>query len=62
MTKLSNVVDDVVKKVVYDKLVTKVKTFDEVDKKIPDTSGLVKKQTITQKLLRWKKKYLVLLV
>ena len=52
MTKLSNVVDDSIKKIVYDKLVTKVNTIDEVDKKIPDASGLVKKQTITQKLLR----------
>ena len=68
-SKLSNVVDnDVIKKAVYDKLVTNVNTFndsglvlkpqcktdklvlektiDDGDKKIPRTSGIVKKQII----------------
>ena len=59
MSKLSNVVkNDVVKKDVYDKLVTKVNNINtsrfvlktkydtdksELENKIPDTSGLVKK-------------------
>lgn len=75
MSKLSNVVDsDVVKKIVYDRLVAPVilndtsefvsktqhkfdkignekKTFD-VDKEIPGTKEVVKKQFIMQKLLR----------
>lgn len=75
MSKLSNVVDsDVVKKIVYERLVAPVilndtsefvsktqhkfdkignekKTFD-VDKEIPGTKEVVKKQFIMQKLLR----------
>ena len=59
MSKLSDVVkNDVVKKTVYDKLVAKVNSIDtsgfvlktkydtdksELENKIPDTSGLVKK-------------------
>ena len=59
LSKLSDVVkNDVVKKTVYDKLVTKVNSIDtsgfvlktkydtdksEIENKIPDTSGLVKK-------------------
>ena len=34
----------------------------ELKKKIPDTSGLVKKQTIMLKLMKKKAKYLVLVV
>ena len=61
MSKLSNVVkNDVVKKTVYDKLVTKVNNIDandfvlktmyntdktEVEKKIPDVADFAKKQT-----------------
>ena len=68
MSKLSDVVkNDVVKKTVYDKLVTKVNSIDtsgfvlktnyDADKiafeyKIPDTSGLVKKQITMLKLLK----------
>ena len=67
LSKLSNVVkNDVVKKNVYDKSVTKVNNIDtggfilktkydgdksEIEKKIPDTIRLVKKQ-ITIKLLK----------
>ena len=63
LSKLSDVVkNDVVKKTVYDKLVAKVNSIDtsafvlktkydtdktELEKKIPDTSGLVKKKQIT---------------
>ena len=79
LSKLSDVVkNDVVKKTVYDQLVVKVNNIDtsdfvlktnyqtdkiELEKKIPDTSGLVKyrmlvislrKQTVTQKLLKLK--------
>ena len=72
LSKLSNVVNnDVVKKTVYDKLVTKVnnndisglvlktkydidksdleKKISDVDKKIPDTSGLVRKTDLNAK-------------
>ena len=67
LSKLSNVVkNDVVKKTVYDKLVAKVNNSNtsefllktkystdktELENKIPDTSGLVKKIIITLKLL-----------
>ena len=67
LSKLSNVVkNDVVKKTMYDKLVVKVNHIDasdfvlktnynanktELEKKIPDTSDLVKKQTAILKLL-----------
>ena len=67
LSKLSNVVkNDVVKKTMYDKLVAKVNHIDasdfvlktnynanktELEKKIPDTSDLVKKQTAILKLL-----------
>ena len=63
LSKLSDVVkNDVVKKDVYDKLVAKVNSIDtsgfvlktkydtgksELEKKIPDTSGPVKKRQIT---------------
>ena len=66
--KLSDVLkNDVVKKTVYDKLVAKVNSIDtsgfvlkskydtdksEVENEIPDTSGLVKKQTTIIKLLK----------
>ena len=58
ISKLSNVVNDVFKKIVYDKLVTRVNNNDtggfvlktkynsdksNLEKKIPDTSGIVKK-------------------
>ena len=62
LSKLSNVVkNDVVKKTVYDKLVTKVNSIDtsgfvlktkydtdksELENKIPDTSGLVEKTMV----------------
>ena len=72
LSKLSNVVNnDVVKKTVYDKLVTKVNNIDisglvlktkydidksdlekkisDVDKKIPDTSGLARKTDLNAK-------------
>ena len=68
MSKLSDVVkNDVVKKTVYDKLVAKVNNIDtsdfvlktkyntdktELEKKIPDTSGLVKKTDYNAKLLK----------
>ena len=41
LSKLSNVVDNVVKKTVYDKLVIKVNA---IDTKMPSTSGLVRKE------------------
>ena len=65
LSKLSDVVkNDVVKKTVYDKLVAKVNSIDtsgfvlktkyetdksELENKIPDTSGLVKKQIVMLK-------------
>ena len=67
LSKLSDAVKNVVKKDVYDKLVTKVNSIDasgfvlktnyDADKiafeyKIPDTSGLVKKQITMLKLLK----------
>ena len=68
MSKLSNVVtNDVVKKTVYDKLVTKVNNIDtsdfalntnyqtdktKIENKIPETSGLVKKTDIILILLK----------
>ena len=68
LSKLSDVVkNDVVKKDVYDKLVTKIDNIDtsdfmlktnyqtdktELEKKIPDTSDLVKKQITILKSLR----------
>ena len=73
MSKLS----DVVKKTVYDKLVAKVNNIDtsrfvlkneydtdksELEKKIPDSSGLVKKTDYSAKLVKQKVKYLVLVV
>ena len=67
LSKLSNVVkNDVVKKDVYDKLVTKVNNIDasgfvlkakhgtdksELENKIPDTSGLVKKTDYSNKII-----------
>ena len=73
----SNVVDnDVVKKAVHD-LVTKVNGTDtskfvlkskydtdksSLERKIPRTSGLSKKQIITKILLKWKVKYLITFV
>ena len=66
--KLSDVLkNDVVKKTVYDKLVAKVNSIDtsgfvlttkygtdksELENKIPDARGLVKKQTTILKLLK----------
>ena len=78
LSKLSNVVkNDVVKKTVYDKLVAKVNNIDtsgfvkktdyntkisEIEDKISDTSGLVKKLTTILKLLKQKVKFLILVV
>ena len=72
MSKLSNVVKNaVVKKTVYDKLVTKVDNIDtsdfvlktkyntgktELENKIPDTSGLVKKTNYNTKITELEKK------
>ena len=68
LSKLSNVVkNEVVKKPVYDKLVTKVNNVDtsgfllktkfdvdktELENKIPDTSNLIKNQIIILKLVK----------
>ena len=68
LSKLSNVVkNNLVKKAVKEKLVAKVNSIDtsgfvlktkydtdksDLEKKIPDTSGLVKKHTTTLKLLK----------
>ena len=78
LSKLTNVVkNDVVKKVDYNKLVAKVGNIDtsdfvlktiyntdktELENKIPDTSGLVKKQTIIIKLQKLKIKFLILVI
>ena len=79
LSKLSNVVkNDVVKKTVYGKLVAKLNSIDtsgfvlktkyntdksEIENKIPDTSGLVKKKQITMlKSLKQRVKYQVLVV
>ena len=67
LSKLNDVVkNDVVKKTVYDKLVAKVNSIDtsafvlktkydidkpELEKKIPDTSGLVKKTDYNAKII-----------
>ena len=75
LSKLSDVVkNDVVKKTVYDKLVAKVKSIDtsgfvlktnydtdkkELENKIPNTSGLVKKQITMLKSLKYRVKYRV---
>ena len=75
LSKSNDVVNnDVVKKTVYDKLVAKVNNIDisgfvlktkydtdksDLEKKIFDTSELVKKQVIVLKLLKQKVKYLV---
>ena len=77
LSKLSDVVkNDVVKKTVYNKLVAKVDNIDtsdfvlktkyntdktELENKIPDTSGLVKK-TIILKSLKLKVKFLILVI
>ena len=79
MFKLSNVVkNDVVKKDVYDKLVAKVNNIDtsgfvlktkydtdksELENKIPDTSGLVKKTECNAKIIdTLKVKFLILVI
>ena len=77
MSKLSDSVKNVVKKTVDDKLVAKVNNIDtsrfvlkneydtdksELEKKIPDSSGLVKKTDYSAKLVKQKVKYLVLVV
>ena len=79
LSKLSDVLkDDVVKKGVYDKLVAKVNSIDtngffletkydtdksELENKIPDTGGLVKKRQITiLKSLKQKVKFLMLVI
>ena len=70
LSKLSHVVkNDVVKKTVYDKLVAKVNSIDtsafvlktkydtdktELEKKIPDTSGLVKKTDYNAKITEYR--------
>ena len=75
LSKLSDVVkNDVIKKTVYDKLVAKVKSIDtsgfvlktnydtdkkELENKIPNTSGLVKKQITMLKSLKYRVKYRV---
>ena len=84
-SKISNVVEnDVTKKTVYDKLITRVnaidtskfvlktpysidksgleKKIDNTDKKILIPVDLLEKQVITLKLLRFKVKYLILLL
>ena len=78
LSKLSDLVkNDVVKKTVYDKLVGKVNNIDtsdfvlktkhqtdktELEKKIRDTSGLVKKQIIILKSLKQKVTFLILVI
>ena len=78
LSKLSDLVkNDVVKKTVYDKLVAKVNNIDtshfvlktkhqtdktELEKKIRDTSGLVKKQIIILKSLKQKVTFLILVI
>ena len=78
LSKLSDVVkNDVVKKDVYDKLVTKIDNIDtsdfmlktnyqtdktELEKKIPDTSDLVKKQITILKSLKLRVKFLILVI
>ena len=69
LSKLSNVVKNDVKKIVYDKLVAKVNNIDtsglvkktdyntkisEIEVKIPDTSGLVKKTDYNAKITETK--------
>ena len=77
LSKLSNVVKNVVKKTKYNKLVTKVNNIDtsdfvlktkystdktELENKIPDTSNLVKKLITILKLLKYKIKFLILVI
>ena len=78
LSKLSNVVkNDVVKKTVYDKLVTKVNNIDtsdfvlktkystdktELENKIPNTSDLVKKTDYNTKITELEKKFLTLII
>ena len=78
LSKLSNVVtNDVVKKDVYNKLVTKVYNIDtsgfvlktkydtgesELESKIPDTSGLVKKTDYNTKITEIEDKFLILVI
>ena len=78
LSHLSNVVkNEVVKKTVYDKFVAKVNNIDtsifvlkskydtdksDLEKKIPDTSGLVKKTDYNSKINELKIKYLALVV
>ena len=74
LSKLNDVVKNVVKKPLFDKLVAKVNSIDtggfalktkydtdktELQNKFHDTSGLVKKQSTMLKLLKWKMKYQV---
>ena len=69
--------DVVKKKTVYDKLVAKVNSIDtnsfvlkttynsdktELENKIPDTSGLVRKRITMLKLLQWRVKWQVLVM
>ena len=72
LSRLSNVVkNDVLKKIVYDKLVEKVNNFDtrgfvsktnyekdelELEKEIPDTSELVRKTNYNNKIIEIKSK------
>ena len=77
LSKLSNAVKNVVKKTKYNKLVTKVNNIDtsdfvlktkystdktELENKIPDTSNLVKKLITIPKLLKYKIKFLILVI
>ena len=78
LSKLGNVVkNDVIKKTVYDKLVAKVNNIDtsglvkktdynikitEIEDKIPDTSGLVKRLIAIQKSLKQKITFLISVV
>ena len=78
LSKLSDAVkNDVVKKDVYDKLVTKVNNIDtsgfvlktkydtdksELENKIPDTSSLVKKTNYDAKIIEIEKKILMLVI
>ena len=78
LSKLRNIVkNDVVKKDVYNKLVTKVDNIDtsgfvlktkydtdksEIENKIPDTSGLVKKTDYNNKIIEIEGKILILVI
>ena len=78
LSKLSDVVkNDIVKKTEYDKLVAKVNNIDtswfvlktkyntdksELENKLPNTSGLVKKQIMTLKLPKLKTRLIIIIM